>query len=211
MSAFTDGAARERAVTEAQNFIVTAGAGTGKTSVLVERALYLVLSGRLNIGRLAAITFTEKAAAELKRRMAEAITEALELLQGLSPAETASEATRTLDRLRSAGRLVRLAATASPARLEQACARAHAFGVSDYPSVKRILAAGLEQLEQPEPRPLAAALASVLVAAPAPAPRPYTFMRQASEFVLSLLAGHAASGATESPADQRAAPPGGSR
>ena len=68
-------------------------------------------------------------------------------------------------------------------RLEQACARAQAFGSSDYSSVKRILAAGLEQPERTGVTQEAAESASA-------AGRPYTFMRQASEFVLSLLAGH---------------------
>jgi transposase len=97
---------------------------------------------------------------------------------------------RPEDRLRSAGRLLRLAAQTSPARLEQACARAQAFGASDYPSVKRILAAGLEHRQPPDPQPRTVTQASGPAAAAA---RPYTFMRQASEFVLSLLAGHAAS------------------
>lgn len=97
---------------------------------------------------------------------------------------------RPEDRLRSAGRLLRLARQTSPTRLEQACARAQAYGSADYPSVKRILAAGLERPPQPERAPLVQG-----TAAPEPKPaHPYTFMRQASEFVLSLLAGHAASG-----------------
>jgi ATP-dependent helicase/nuclease subunit A len=98
----TDHNARERAITEPRNFVVTAGAGTGKTSVLVERVLYLVLSGRLGIERVAAITFTEKAAAELKRRLAEALTETLARLDGQPPSPV-GEAERTLDRLRRAG------------------------------------------------------------------------------------------------------------
>ncbi|HET9232956.1 MAG TPA: UvrD-helicase domain-containing protein, partial [Candidatus Eisenbacteria bacterium] len=102
MSHLVDGADRERAITEPQNFVVTAGAGTGKTSVLVERALYLVLSGRMGMERLAAITFTEKAAAELKRRLAEALTETLARLAG-HPQSEYREAERTLERLHRAG------------------------------------------------------------------------------------------------------------
>ncbi len=51
-----------------QNFLVEAGAGTGKTSALVERVVALVLGGR-RIERIVAITFTEKAAAELRDRV----------------------------------------------------------------------------------------------------------------------------------------------
>jgi len=108
---------------------------------------------------------------------------------------------RPEDRLRSAGRLLRLAATTAPARLEHACARAQAFGSSDYPSVKRILAAGLEQPERVGGTQEATGSASA-------AARPYMFMRQASEFVLSLLAGHATSEPERRPAARAG---GGSR
>jgi transposase len=83
---------------------------------------------------------------------------------------------RPEDRLRSAGRLLHLAATYSPERLEQACTRAQHFGETDFPAVKRILAAGLED----------APLSAEPVAEVAP---PATFVRHASEFVASLLGG----------------------
>jgi ATP-dependent exoDNAse (exonuclease V) beta subunit len=50
-------------------FLVEAGAGTGKTSVLLQRLLALVRSGRAPLERIAAITFTEKAAVELRMRL----------------------------------------------------------------------------------------------------------------------------------------------
>ncbi len=83
---------------------------------------------------------------------------------------------RPEDRLRTAGRLLRLAQQPSPARLERACARACAFGAEDYPTVKRILHEELEAAEAP-PAPAAAAA------------RAYTFVRHAGEFVASLLGG----------------------
>ncbi len=62
---------RDRAATLFdRNLVVTAGAGTGKTALLIERALNLIGSGRQEIRSLAAITFTEKAAAELRQRLA---------------------------------------------------------------------------------------------------------------------------------------------
>lgn len=65
-----DEAARRRAVTDIEtSFLVEAGAGTGKTSVLVQRLLTIVRSGRGQLDRLAAITFTEKAATELRARL----------------------------------------------------------------------------------------------------------------------------------------------
>ena len=61
-----------------------------------------------------------------------------------------------LERLPSAGRLVRLQAKYSPARLEAACARALRFDDPTYTTVKRILREGLENAALPEevPAPL---------------------------------------------------------
>src|SRR4051794_15530004 len=50
-------------------FFVEAGAGTGKTTTLVRRVVELVKAGRLTMEGLAAITFTEAAAAELRDRI----------------------------------------------------------------------------------------------------------------------------------------------
>jgi len=68
----TDGEAR-RAVRERldETWFVEAGAGTGKTTALVARICELVLSGRARLGEVAAITFTEAAAAELRDRLAD--------------------------------------------------------------------------------------------------------------------------------------------
>jgi ATP-dependent helicase/nuclease subunit A len=51
-----------------ETLFVQAGAGTGKTSALVDRVVSLVLIGR-SIERIVAITFTERAAAELRERV----------------------------------------------------------------------------------------------------------------------------------------------
>jgi ATP-dependent exoDNAse (exonuclease V) beta subunit len=48
---------------------VEAGAGTGKTSELVLRVLALAAQGRASLGGIAAITFTEAAAADLRERI----------------------------------------------------------------------------------------------------------------------------------------------
>ena len=66
----TDQVARERLRTElSTTFFVEAGAGTGKTTALVGRIVALVAVGALYMERLAAITFTEAAAAELRDRI----------------------------------------------------------------------------------------------------------------------------------------------
>ena len=97
----------------------------------------------------------------------------------LGPATTqvveALLAHRPEDRLRSAGRVLRLAARTSPARLERACARALAYGTADYVTIRRILDEGLDA-QTPVPLPL-------------PSPRPFTFVRGAAEFVSSLMGG----------------------
>ena len=48
---------------------VEAGAGTGKTTALVDRVLSLVIGGQVELEAIAAITFTDKAAAELRARV----------------------------------------------------------------------------------------------------------------------------------------------
>lgn len=53
--------------------VVEAAAGTGKTTELVTRILETLATGRAAIGQIVAVTFTEKAAGELKLRLREAI------------------------------------------------------------------------------------------------------------------------------------------
>ena len=69
--------ARERLVAELDTtFFVDAGAGTGKTTALVSRIVELVARNHLPMERLAAITFTEAAAAELRDRVRQALEQA---------------------------------------------------------------------------------------------------------------------------------------
>ncbi|MDD2555693.1 MAG: UvrD-helicase domain-containing protein [Syntrophaceticus sp.] len=56
--------------------LVEAGAGSGKTSSLVQRMTALIKEGKCQVDTLAAITFTRKAAAELKGRFQLALEEA---------------------------------------------------------------------------------------------------------------------------------------
>ncbi len=67
---------QERAITTlGRNLCVTAGAGAGKTTVLVERYLHLVEQGGMDIQEIAAITFTEKAANQMKEKIRNKIKE----------------------------------------------------------------------------------------------------------------------------------------
>jgi hypothetical protein len=58
-----------------------------------------------------------------------------------------------VDRLPTVGRLLRLADRFSAARLEAACARAVRYDALCYPTIKRILAEGLDQHAAPVPIP----------------------------------------------------------
>jgi len=49
--------------------VVEAAAGTGKTTELVCRIVEVLAQGRARVGQIVAITFTEKAAGELKLRL----------------------------------------------------------------------------------------------------------------------------------------------
>jgi len=68
------------------NLCVEAGAGTGKTTVLVDRIVEVLRRGRTKVQNLAVITFTEKAAAELAARVRDGLDRAAQ-----DPAATADE------------------------------------------------------------------------------------------------------------------------
>ena len=73
----SDGGNRRHASTNLRaNACVEAGPGTGKTTVLVERVRQLIGSGHTTLDRIAVMTFTEKAAAELSERLAHTFQEA---------------------------------------------------------------------------------------------------------------------------------------
>ena len=59
-----------------ENMVVEAGAGTGKTTSLVDRVVALITTGRASMSDIAAITFTEAAAAELRSRIGETLEKA---------------------------------------------------------------------------------------------------------------------------------------
>ncbi len=52
-----------------RNVLVSAGAGTGKTTVLVDRFLHFLVSGQALVGEILALTYTDKAANEMKSRI----------------------------------------------------------------------------------------------------------------------------------------------
>jgi ATP-dependent helicase/nuclease subunit A len=52
-----------------KTLVVEAAAGTGKTTELLQRIIAIIAAGRTTIDRIAGVTFTEKAAGELKLRL----------------------------------------------------------------------------------------------------------------------------------------------
>jgi len=66
---------QKRAIELEKDLGVVAGAGSGKTMVLVERLMRLLQSGNADFSNIVAITFTNKAAAEMKERLRQKIEE----------------------------------------------------------------------------------------------------------------------------------------
>ena len=75
-----DAPARAAAVDPSQNIVLEASAGTGKTRVLVERYVNLLRAG-VAPDHILAITFTRKAAAEMRQRIIDRMREAARLSQ----------------------------------------------------------------------------------------------------------------------------------
>src|SRR3954464_582986 len=72
-----DQAARDKIKSQLKtNFLVEAGAGSGKTTSLVDRMVNLIHTGTAKIHEIVAITFTRKAADELKVRFQAKLEEA---------------------------------------------------------------------------------------------------------------------------------------
>ena len=63
--------------TTGKNILVSAAAGSGKTTVLVARIKNLVINRGVDIGRFLITTYTKAAAAEMKERLERAIREEL--------------------------------------------------------------------------------------------------------------------------------------
>src|SRR5258706_4329420 len=98
MSSFrpTDEAARERTRSDfGTSLVLEAGAGTGKTTLLVDRIEALVRSGTARLDQIAAVTFSENAAITMKLRVRERLEEARADLR--APAVERERASAALD------------------------------------------------------------------------------------------------------------------
>jgi ATP-dependent exoDNAse (exonuclease V) beta subunit len=101
MSELPDSAARHRILTDFRTTLfVEAAAGTGKTTVLIGRIVALIREGDSTLDRIVAVTFTEKAAGEMKLRLRSEIERARQ--------EAAAEERKRLERALSELELARV-------------------------------------------------------------------------------------------------------
>ncbi len=95
-----DEAARDAISTRLdETFLVEAGAGSGKTASLINRMVALVRSGRCRPDTLAAVTFTRKAAGELRERFQEKLEKACREETDPAAGERLAQALTSLDRV----------------------------------------------------------------------------------------------------------------
>ena len=64
------------------NILVSAAAGSGKTAVLVERIIQIILKDKIDIDRLLVVTFTNAAAGEMRERIAASIVKEMDKKTG---------------------------------------------------------------------------------------------------------------------------------
>ena len=64
---------RQAVLHEGSPLLIVAGAGSGKTAVLTRRIAYLLAARDVGVGQVLAITFTNKAAAEMRERVGQLI------------------------------------------------------------------------------------------------------------------------------------------
>jgi len=69
------------------NLLVAAAAGSGKTAVLIERIIRLIIDDRVDIRNLLVVTFTNAAAGEMRERLGEAIIKELDKAESGKNAE----------------------------------------------------------------------------------------------------------------------------
>lgn len=92
MMQFTD-AQKKAIVTTGKHLCVNAGAGSGKTRVLVERIVHILDTNLAELSQIVAITFTRKAASEMRERLRTRFHEKV-------PKDDSNEATKWLNNIR---------------------------------------------------------------------------------------------------------------
>jgi ATP-dependent helicase/nuclease subunit A len=80
------------------NILVEAGAGSGKTTSIVSRMVSLIVSGKCSIENIAAITFTRKAAQELKERFQNSLEQCFYEQENPEKKDILKEALKNMER-----------------------------------------------------------------------------------------------------------------
>ena len=83
MSKFTD--EQLAAIAATGRTIVSASAGSGKTTVMIEKMIRLILDKGVDVTRILAVTYTKKAAASMKDKLRK------ELVKAINKKETSPE------------------------------------------------------------------------------------------------------------------------
>jgi len=96
---FEDQEARDRIENDLDiNLMVQAGAGAGKTYALVGRMVEVIRTGRIKVENIAAITFTRKAAGEMRGRFFARLRETAQKEQNQEMSTRLHQALRDIDR-----------------------------------------------------------------------------------------------------------------
>src|SRR5437764_14113029 len=94
----SDAAARDAITRDLDDtLIVEAAAGTGKTTELINRILQILATRRASMQEIVAVTFTEKAAGELKLRLREELERERTKTTDRDVADALDEALKTLE------------------------------------------------------------------------------------------------------------------
>ena len=80
-----------------ETLVVEAAAGTGKTTELIKRILRVIATGRADVRGIVAVTFTEKAAGELKLRLRQGLEEERSQTPDLAASARLEEAIQNLE------------------------------------------------------------------------------------------------------------------
>lgn len=90
-----------------ENAVVAAGAGSGKTQVLATRFAWLVMSKNIDASQILTLTFTDKAASEMYKRIYDTLSFFANYKKGSQPNKPEAEADLTEDKIERARKALR--------------------------------------------------------------------------------------------------------